>query len=64
MPPTLTAQQIGDRICARVTPSWDATAGDGLQAGRADTSVTGIVTAWTPSIDVLRRAVAARANLG
>jgi len=63
MPSTLTAQQIGDRIRARVTPSWDSAAGDGLQAGRADTVVTGIVTAWTPSIDVLRRAVAARANL-
>lgn len=63
MPPTLTAQQIGDRIRARVAPSWDAAAGDGLQAGRSDTVVTGIVTAWTPSIDVLRRAVAAHAKL-
>jgi putative NIF3 family GTP cyclohydrolase 1 type 2 len=60
--PTLTAQQIGDRIRARVTSSWNATAGDGLQAGHPETPVTGIVTAWTPSIDVLRRAVAAHAN--
>ena len=62
MPPTLTAQQIGDCISARVTPTWDPTAGDGLQAGRSDTVVTGIVTAWTPSIDVLRRVLSLRAR--
>ena len=49
---------FGVRIRARVTPPWDAAAG--LQTGRSDAVVTGIVTAWTPSIDVLRRAVAAR----
>jgi putative NIF3 family GTP cyclohydrolase 1 type 2 len=59
----LTAQQIGARIRARVTPSWDARWGDGLQAGLAETIVSGIATAWTPSLDVLRRAVAQRANL-
>jgi len=63
MPGTVTAQQIGDRIRAHVAPAWDATAGDGLQAGRPDTVVTGIATAWTPSIEVLRRAAAAHANL-
>ena len=63
MPATLTADQIGERIRARVAPAWDPAAGDGLQVGRAETIVSGIVTAWTPSIDVLRAAVAARANL-
>jgi putative NIF3 family GTP cyclohydrolase 1 type 2 len=58
----LTAQQVGDRIRARIASSWDVAAGDGLQAGRPDTVVTGVATAWTPSIDVLRRAVDAHAN--
>jgi putative NIF3 family GTP cyclohydrolase 1 type 2 len=59
----IAAAEIVSRIQTRLGVTWDATAGDGLQAGRPDTPVTGIATAWTPSLDVLRRAVAVGANL-
>ena len=59
----ITVADVASRIHASLGVAWNAAAGDGLQAGRPDTPVTGIATAWTPSLDVLRRAVTAGANM-
>lgn len=54
----ITAQQIVDRIRAQSASNE----GDALLTGKPNTEVTGIVTAWTPTFDVLRKAVAKKAN--
>ena len=59
----LTAQQIIDRIRVECGDTWRTSAADVFNAGNPDTIVTGIATSYTPSIDVLQRAVTARKNL-
>lgn len=63
VPVTLTAREVVARIRATLGPSPDAGLEPEPQAGTSETVVTGIATAWTPSLDVLRRAVAAGANM-
>ncbi len=60
---TLTAREVVAHIRATLGPSPDAGLEPEPQAGRSETVVTGIATAWTPSLDVLRRAVATGANM-
>ena len=59
----LTVEQVVAtmREAARATPT--ATTVDTIKAGDPSTVVTGIATTVTPTMDVLRRAVAARDNL-
>lgn len=59
----LTAQQIVERIQQQLGTGWKNSKADTFQAGRPDTEVTGIATTFAPSLDVLRRAVAARKNM-
>lgn len=58
-----TAQEIVDRIKARLGVAWDTTTLDTFKAGDPSTPVTGIVTTSLATIDVMRRAVKAGANL-
>jgi putative NIF3 family GTP cyclohydrolase 1 type 2 len=39
-------------------PTWD-----GLQAGSLEAEVTGVAVAWSPTLDVLKRAAASKCNL-
>jgi hypothetical protein len=59
----VTAQEIVDRIRAAVGVDWKASTVDTFKAGEPSTPVTGVVTTSLATIDVLRRAVKAGANM-
>lgn len=59
----ITAQQVIDRIQQQIGSAWKSQSADILHAGNRDSEVTGIVTTFAPSLDVLRRAVAAKKNM-
>jgi hypothetical protein len=56
----ITAQQIVDRIRAQSGASGNT---DAFVVGKPDLAVTGIATTWSPTMDVLRKAVAQKRNL-
>jgi hypothetical protein len=56
----ITAQQVVDRIRAQ---SGASASTDAFVAGKPDLSVTGIATTWSPTMDVLRKAVAQKKNM-
>ena len=60
--PSLTAQQVADRIRASVGVSWRAQTTDGFKAGDPSTPVTGIATTVMATTETLRRAVASGQN--
>jgi putative NIF3 family GTP cyclohydrolase 1 type 2 len=62
-PSPLTAAQAIDRIVKATGATLPANTVDTIKAGDPNTLVTGIATTFTPSMDVLRRAVAAGDNL-
>ncbi len=59
----ITAQQIVDRIQENLGVPWKTSRVDVFYAGSPGTPVTGIATTFTPTLDVLRRAVADKKNL-
>jgi putative NIF3 family GTP cyclohydrolase 1 type 2 len=59
----ITAQQVADRIKEKSIATWKDSTADVFNSGSADTIVTGIVTSFTPSAEVLKKAVAAGKNL-
>ena len=59
----LTAQGVVDRIRSHVGVPWRNTTIDGFKAGDPATIVTGVATTVMATLDVLRRAAAARQNL-
>ena len=59
----LTAQAVVDRIRAKVGVPWMDKTVDGFKAGDPATIVTGVATTVMATLDVLRRAAAARQNL-
>jgi putative NIF3 family GTP cyclohydrolase 1 type 2 len=58
-----TAQAVVDRIRQHVGVEWNPTTVDTFKAGDPSTMVTGIVTTSLATIDVMRRAIQAGANL-
>ena len=46
-----------------VGAKWQEPTWDGLQAGSLEAEVTGAAVAWSPTLDVLKRATAAGCNL-
>jgi putative NIF3 family GTP cyclohydrolase 1 type 2 len=62
-PGTLTAQQVIDRIKAHTGGSWSGDTVDTFKAGDPNTPVTGIVTTFAATFDVLQRAAADGKNL-
>jgi putative NIF3 family GTP cyclohydrolase 1 type 2 len=60
--PSLTAQQVVDRIRASVGVAWRSQTVDGFKAGDPSTAVTGIATTVMATIDTLKRAAAAGQN--
>lgn len=59
----LTAQQVIDRIKAHTGGSWSVDTVDTFKAGDPRTPVTGIVTTFAATFDVLQRAAASGKNL-
>ena len=58
-----TAQAIVDRIRENVGVEWNTNTVDTFKAGDPSTAVTGIATTSLATIDVMRRAMQAGANL-
>jgi len=59
----ITAQAITERIQQKVGSGWKEKSVDAFVAGNRDTEVKGIVTTYTPSMEVLRKAVAGGKNM-
>ena len=60
---SLTAQQIVDRVREHVGVAWRSPTVDTFRAGDPSTVVTGVVTTSLATMDVLRRAARAGANM-
>jgi len=61
--PSLTAQEIVDRIKKNIGIDWSSDDVDTFKAGDPSTIVTGVVTTSMATLDVLQKAVQAGANL-
>jgi putative NIF3 family GTP cyclohydrolase 1 type 2 len=61
--PTLTAEQVIERIKANVGIPWRAQTVDNIIAGTAETPVKGIATTMMATLDVVKRAAAAGRNM-
>jgi len=59
----LTAESVVQRIQARLGGDWPETGPDGFKAGDAATAVKGIATTAMATLDVLKQAAKANANL-
>jgi hypothetical protein len=59
----VTAQEIVDRIKKSVGVEWKGATVDTFKAGDPSTAITGVVTTSLATIDVMRRAVKAGANM-
>src|SRR5690349_8903661 len=59
----LTVQQVIDRLQSNIGVPWKTNTADGLKAGETSMIVTGIATTVMATVDVLRKAAAARQNL-
>ncbi len=63
----ITAQQLLERIQKNVGVPWQSQRSDGFSdgilMGAAETTVTGVVTACTPTLEVLRKAAASGKNI-
>lgn len=59
----LTAADVVKAIQENVTCEWSENTVDTFKAGDPNTTVTGIVTTFTPSFEVLKKAVAAGCNM-
>jgi putative NIF3 family GTP cyclohydrolase 1 type 2 len=60
---SITVQQVMDRVKHQLGATWQDSEADRLQIGDAKSIVTGIATSYTPSIHVLKQAVAMKKNL-
>jgi hypothetical protein len=62
----ITSQQLIERIQKNVGVPWQSQQSDGFSDGilfgSPEATVTGIVTTWTPTLDVLRKAVSSAKN--
>ncbi len=63
----ITSQQLIERIQKNVGVPWQSQESDGFSDGilfgSPDVTVTGIVTTWTPTLDVLRKAASSAKNV-
>lgn len=59
----LTAGEVIKRIRDHVGAAWISPSSEGFQRGSQETEVSGIVTTWTPTLEVLSRAVSLKHNL-
>ena len=62
MATNLTADAVIAKIRAKVGATWMGGTSETIEYGDGSAPVTGIATVWTPSIEVLKRAAAAKHN--
>ncbi len=58
----LTAADVVAKMKRSLGSGWTESSADGFQTGSPDTLVTGVAVAWTPTLEVLRKAVAEKKN--
>jgi putative NIF3 family GTP cyclohydrolase 1 type 2 len=63
MATTLTANAVVEKIRSQAGSNWMGGTSEGFQSGDANAIVTGIATAWTPTVEALRKAITLRHNL-
>jgi putative NIF3 family GTP cyclohydrolase 1 type 2 len=59
----ITAQDIVNRIQGNLGVPWKTPTTDAFQAGRPEVAVTGVVTTFAASFEVMRKAVASQKNM-
>jgi putative NIF3 family GTP cyclohydrolase 1 type 2 len=59
----LTAQAVVDRIQEKLRPSWKDSPSDAFLAGDKQAEVKGIVTTYSPSLEILEKVVASGKNM-
>jgi putative NIF3 family GTP cyclohydrolase 1 type 2 len=59
----ITAADVVVKMKRSLGSSWTESSADGFQIGSPETLVTGVGVAWTPTLEVLRKAVAEKKNL-
>lgn len=63
MATNLTANAVVERIRSQVSSAWMGGTSEGFQCGDPNAFVTGIATAWTPTIEALQKAILLKHNL-
>jgi putative NIF3 family GTP cyclohydrolase 1 type 2 len=63
MATNLAANAVVERIRSQVSSTWMGGTSEGFQCGDQNAKVTGIVVAWTPSVELLQKAISLQHNL-
>ncbi|MBZ5659672.1 MAG: Nif3-like dinuclear metal center hexameric protein [Acidobacteriia bacterium] len=63
MATSLTANAVVEMIRSQVSRNWMGGTSEGFQCGDLNATVTGIATAWTPTIEALQKAISLNLNL-
>ena len=63
MATSLKANAVVERIRSQVSNAWMGGTSEGFQCGDPNATVTGIATAWTPTIDALQKAISLKQNM-
>jgi putative NIF3 family GTP cyclohydrolase 1 type 2 len=59
----LTTNAVVERIRSQASSVWMGGTSEGFQCGDPNAEVTGIATAWTPTIEALKKAISLKHNL-
>jgi len=63
MATSLTGSAVVKKIRSQVSRTWMGGTNEGFECGEMDATVTGIATAWTPTIEALQKAISLERNL-
>ena len=63
MATSLTANTVVEKIRSQVSRTWMGGTSEGFECGDMEARVTGIATAWTPTIEALQKAISMKHNL-
>jgi putative NIF3 family GTP cyclohydrolase 1 type 2 len=63
MATSLTGSAVVEKIRSQVSRTWMGGTSEGFECGEMDATVTGIATAWTPTIEALQKAIPLKRHL-
>ena len=63
MATSLTASAVVEKIRSQVSRTWMGGTSERFESGEMEAQVTGIATAWTPTIEALEKAISLKHNL-
>jgi hypothetical protein len=58
----ITAADLVLKLKSNIGSAWTESSADGFQTGTPETIVTGVAVAWTPTLEVIRKAIAEKKN--